>query len=139
MGREVRRVPIGYSFPIGESAANVCYDYHRLACSKSDHDECEYPSFRSLIPVGDGWQLWQTVSDGPISPVFATPEELIDWMCLPDPNNPDRSFPLAQGWTRDVAGPFVVRQMSAPALVTDGRGGVMMGAEFMVRSSERDG
>ncbi len=28
-------------------------------------------------PTGEGWQIWETVSEGsPISPVFATPEEL---------------------------------------------------------------
>ena len=28
-------------------------------------------------PAGDGYQIWETVSEGsPISPVFATPEEL---------------------------------------------------------------
>lgn len=33
------------------------------------------------IPTGDGWQLWQTVSEGgPVSPVFAAPEELARWM-----------------------------------------------------------
>lgn len=32
-------------------------------------------------PTGDGWQLWETVSEGsPISPVFATAEELAEWM-----------------------------------------------------------
>lgn len=32
-------------------------------------------------PTGDGWQLWETVSEGsPISPPFATPEELAEWM-----------------------------------------------------------
>jgi hypothetical protein len=66
-------------------------------------------------PQGEGWQLWQTVSDGPISPVFATPDELIDWMCAPVP--PDKrphyapeAFPRnpwAQGWQRDIAEPFV--------------------------------
>jgi hypothetical protein len=35
-------------------------------------------------PEGDGWQLWQTVSEGgPISPVFATQEELARWMSSP--------------------------------------------------------
>jgi hypothetical protein len=30
-------------------------------------------------PTGDGWQLWETVSEGsPVTPVFATAEELID-------------------------------------------------------------
>jgi hypothetical protein len=31
-------------------------------------------------PEGDGWQLWETTSEGsPVSPVFATPEELANW------------------------------------------------------------
>lgn len=31
-------------------------------------------------PEGDGWQMWETTSEGsPISPVFATPEELAEW------------------------------------------------------------
>lgn len=31
-------------------------------------------------PEGDGWQMWETTSEGsPISPVFATPEELAAW------------------------------------------------------------
>jgi len=35
-------------------------------------------------PTGDGWQLWETVSEGsPVSPVFATAEELADW-CEPN-------------------------------------------------------
>lgn len=35
-------------------------------------------------PTGDGWQLWQTVSEGsPISPVFAAPEDLAWWMASP--------------------------------------------------------
>lgn len=30
--------------------------------------------------TGEGWQLWETTSEGePVSPVFATPEELADW------------------------------------------------------------
>jgi hypothetical protein len=36
-------------------------------------------------PKGDGWQLWETVSEGsPISPVFDSPEGLADWMASPD-------------------------------------------------------
>ncbi len=32
-------------------------------------------------PTGDGYQLWQTVTEGgPSSPVFATPEHLADWI-----------------------------------------------------------
>lgn len=32
-------------------------------------------------PAGDGWQVWETVSEGsPISPVFATAEEVVRWL-----------------------------------------------------------
>jgi hypothetical protein len=32
-------------------------------------------------PEGEGWQLWETVSEGsPISPVFATREEFVNWL-----------------------------------------------------------
>lgn len=32
-------------------------------------------------PSGDGWQMWETTSEGsPVSPVFATPEELAHWL-----------------------------------------------------------
>lgn len=36
-------------------------------------------------PKGEGWQLWETVSEGsPVSPVFATAEELAQWLTTPD-------------------------------------------------------
>jgi hypothetical protein len=32
-------------------------------------------------PEGEGWQLWETVSEGsPVSPVFSTPEQLARWL-----------------------------------------------------------
>lgn len=32
-------------------------------------------------PAGDGWQMWETTSEGsPMSPVFATAEELARWL-----------------------------------------------------------
>lgn len=36
-------------------------------------------------PEGEGWQLWETVSEGsPVSPVFATAEELPAWLAGPE-------------------------------------------------------
>jgi hypothetical protein len=44
---------------------------------KADYDAWT----RTEPPTGDGWQIWETVSEGsPISPVFARPEELARWM-----------------------------------------------------------
>lgn len=36
-------------------------------------------------PAGEGWQLWEIVSGGsPVSPVFATAEELAHWLTTPE-------------------------------------------------------
>lgn len=40
---------------------------------------------REQPPAGEGWQLWETVTEGsPVSPVFATAEELAQWLTTPD-------------------------------------------------------
>ena len=40
-----------------------------------------YDEERYDPPSGDGWQLWETVSDGsPVSPVFETADELINYL-----------------------------------------------------------
>jgi hypothetical protein len=57
-------------------------------------------------PAGEGWQLWETVSEGsPISPVFDTAEGLATWMTKNDctVSGPARSFGAAMkfieaGW-----------------------------------------
>lgn len=146
MGREVKRVPMDFDFPVGESFADAEYEKHCASCDKEDHDGCDYPYNRP--PTGEGWQLWQTVSDGPISRVFATADELVDWMCLPVPKDKqDRLFmrpgedpefphnPWAQGWRREVAEPFVKSCGWAPSLVISG-GRAMSGAEFVVANKK---
>lgn len=36
-------------------------------------------------PTGDGWQMWETVSEGsPVSPVFPDAEGLAQWLTTPD-------------------------------------------------------
>lgn len=61
-------------------------------------------------PKGEGWQLWETVSEGsPVSPVFATADELAGWMS--DPGRGDRWVPpaaaakfIADGWAPSFVG-----------------------------------
>ena len=70
-------------------------------------------------PVGEGWQMWETVSEGsPISPVFATADGLIEWM-----TSPDAHWGASGPWPRDVAEKWVRGDGWAPTLVTgpDGR------------------
>lgn len=55
-----------------------------LVCNGSGIDpavKAEYDAWKeSEPPVGPGWQLWETVSEGsPISPVFETAEALAEW------------------------------------------------------------
>jgi hypothetical protein len=70
------------------------------------------------IPEGEGWQVWETVSEGsPVSPVFATGEELVEYLVeggdswcrsRPDESPPSRSaaeaFVLGAGWVPSGVG-----------------------------------
>lgn len=69
------------------------------ACGGEGSTE-KYPGQRAeadaWVPTGpaegEGWQLWETVSDGsPISPVFSTADALAGWMS--DPERGDRWVP----------------------------------------------
>lgn len=74
-------------------------------------------------PKGDGWQLWETVSEGsPISPVFATAEELAVWMS--DPARGDRWVP------QSVAAKFI-EDGWAPTGIISARTGVVSGVEWV--------
>lgn len=73
-------------------------------------------------PAGDGYQIWETVSEGsPISPVFATPEELARHMA-------GKQWGADKGssyetWLRFINGPGW-----APSMVADANG-VRSGAD----------
>jgi hypothetical protein len=57
-------------------------------------------------PSGDGWQLWETVSEGsPVSPVFPTAEELAQWLTTPEGGA--AAGPSRQPMTIDQARGFV--------------------------------
>lgn len=104
MGREIKRVPMDFDYPMGE----VWYGYLFSFCNEDSKNGCERckwfakimcipykkyeniqyesqcPDWESYFnfgpPVGDGYQLWETTSEGsPISPVFDTAEKLAEW------------------------------------------------------------
>lgn len=66
MGREIKRVPIDFKWPIG-----------KIWKGYIPQDESE----KYEPPEGEGYQLWETVTEGsPMSPVFETPEKLATWL-----------------------------------------------------------
>jgi hypothetical protein len=66
-------------------------------------------------PEGEGWQLWETVSEGsPISPVCATADELAAWMS--DPARGDRWVPA------EAARKFIDAGWAPTFVGTPGRG-----------------
>lgn len=104
MGREVKRVPLDFDHPLDK----VWYGYQITFCHEEYQDGCERcrefarimgippklyenipnddpcPDWRKYFkvdpPEGDGYQLWETTTEGaPVSPVFKTPEELAEW------------------------------------------------------------
>lgn len=81
-------------------------------------------------PEGEGWQLWETVTEGsPISPVFATAQDLAEWMSSPaytwgavktDADRPTYETALrfvAKGW--------------APSFVSTPQAGIVSGVEHV--------
>lgn len=78
---------------------------------------------RTEPPEGDGWQLWETVSEGsPMSPVFATAEELAGWMS--DPARDKQWVPFATAMA-------FIREGWAPSGVSTARTGFVSGVEFV--------
>lgn len=73
-------------------------------------------------PAGEGYQIWETVSEGsPISPVFATPEELAHYMAG-NPQSADKGSSF-ESWTAFIRGTGW-----APTMVA-GPGGIRTGPD----------
>jgi len=114
MGRELKRVPVDFDYPIGQIWRGYCPDIENfqklfgekypflLTYSDTAHicqrcginagkcsESAEYcfwynPENREKwhreIPTGDGYQLWETSTEGSsASPVFSTLDELCEW------------------------------------------------------------
>jgi hypothetical protein len=103
VGREVKRVPLDFDYPLKK----VWYGYQITFCHEEYEEGCERcrefarimgipmieyacapgepcPEWKKYFkvdpPEGEGWQLWETTTEGsPVSPVFKTPEELAEW------------------------------------------------------------
>jgi hypothetical protein len=84
-------------------------------------------------PTGEGWQLWETITDGsPISPVFDTAQGLARWLTTPEgaeTNNPgDPPMPY------DVALAFVMEGHAFTFYVDDR--GVHEGSQYVAMEQQ---
>lgn len=108
MGRQVRRAPLSFSWPVGrvwwgyllgsvpcqtcggtgKGPSTSKYGYC-LTCEGEGkaHPKIDPPAYPcGKVPAymreeATGWQMWETTSEGsPISPVLSTPEELARWL-----------------------------------------------------------
>jgi hypothetical protein len=102
MGREVKRVSMDFDWPMGR----VWHGYLTSTCLDP--------------PLGEGFQMWETVSEGsPISPVFKTPEELAKWLADNGASAFGSETATYEQWLKMITGPG----WSPSAMVV---GGVMM-------------
>jgi len=133
MGREVKRVPLDFDWPIGK----IWYGYMVSTCLDGEDgltcDDCRAfakikglemashncPVFECLEPPkGEGWQMWEDVSEGsPISTVHETPEELAKWLADNDASSFGRSTATEEQWLSMIKGPG-----GAPSGVLDSKG-----------------
>lgn len=82
---------------------------------RNDAHKAAYETWESTEPpAGEGWQLWETVSEGsPQSPVFETKEELSFWM----QENGDGN---SAGYSKESADAFVNAGWAPSMMLIDG-------------------
>ncbi len=85
MSREVKRVALDFDWPLKKVWPGYVNPFFEYWCGNEEWDhpmyEYLYDQYNIEPPEGEGWQMWETVSDGsPISPVFKTPEALALWL-----------------------------------------------------------
>lgn len=90
-------------------------------------------------PTGEGWQLWETVSEGsPVSPVFATAEELAHWLTTPEGG---KEAGAGRPMTISQARGFVGEGWAPTAISNAGGfhdGASYVGSEAVLRNLEED-
>lgn len=104
MGRTLKRVPLDFDYPLHKVwygyylEPAFCHDTYSAGCEgckefarilgipKIEGIDCpDFHNYFKLMPsleppIGEGYQLWETTSEGsPSSPVFKTLDELCEW------------------------------------------------------------
>ncbi len=121
---DARTLNEAYLFGMGHCSTNQ-WIITKFRCEKAGVDVCcehcggdatvwESDEFRKKAedwvreepPKGDGWQMWETTSEGsPISPVFATPEELAGWLANTKASSMGSNTATYEQWMGMIVGP----------------------------------
>ena len=157
MGREIKRVPADFDWPQGRTWFGYeigvefprCFDCNgdgvrgQRECTRCQgHGDLATDELRAWqdampdapIPSGDGWQLWETVGDSPMSPVFATSDELVEWMMThPWRLNPSLSGPSLVRSTRYEAERLVAVGTSLGSFIITRDGELIDGVTAAIR------
>ena len=146
MGREIRRVPanwahpkytedtatrreqIGSYIPLLDDHAKALKGFENDIAEKGLKEAIDYwgggPQSKNYAQYDgkplDWWQAYETVTEGtPVSPAFATPEELIEYLVNGDywdQARRERGTSTKQGYSRAAAEAFV-RSGWAPTMI----------------------
>jgi hypothetical protein len=156
MGREVRLVPEGFTWPVNKTwwgfvlppvACQLCggtgkakpythmsrhgaKPYRSEYCPVCEGEGKVYPKIP--VPEGIHYQMWETTSEGsPISPPFTTPQELARWLSDNDASACGSRGATYEGWLA------MITQGWAPSMVISEKG-VESGVEFVARTEGGD-
>jgi len=141
MGREVKRVPMGFDWPINTiwhgyliskcadgnngnmSGCESCRRFAKIKGLEMTSYNC--PIIKELEPpTGEGWQMWENVTEGsPISPVFETPEELAHWLADSNASACGHDGATYQQWLN------MIKKGWCPSLVVTRQKSVVSGVE----------
>jgi hypothetical protein len=99
--------------------------------------DCEHPEDREVAeaerfdpPTGEGWQMWETVSEGsPITPVFPTPEGLAEFLTT-------FSWGAGKPMQYESALRWITGAGWAPSMVSTPETGLVDGLTFMVSQEQ---
>jgi hypothetical protein len=151
MGREVKRVPLDFDWPEKiwpgymlslcgdmeyvdkneETRCDNCRHFARLAGITISDYGC--PQTKIDPPTGEGWQMWEDVTEGsPISPVFATPEELARWLADTGASACGSDTATYEQWLAVITGPGW-----APTMVVRPDTGLISGVAAMAAETQK--
>ena len=91
-----------------------------------------FTDYDTSVPKGDGWQMWETTTEGsPISPVFETPELLARWLA----DTGASTFGSSTGTYEQWLG-MITRTGWAPSAVGISGVGLVSGVEAMAEEDK---